>query len=63
MSKPKKMGRPKLPKGEARKSFPFRLSDNERALYHNAAAVEALPLPDWIRKTLTEKATEIVSRP
>ena len=62
MSKPKKMGRPKLPDGEARKVFPIRVSDKERAHFQNAAAIEALSLPDWVRKTLTERADEITSR-
>jgi hypothetical protein len=53
MSKKKKMGRPKLPKGEAREVFPLRLSAAERALYERASSEKGLSLPDWMRTTLT----------
>jgi hypothetical protein len=54
MSKKKKMGRPKLPKGEARAVFPLRLSAAERALYEATAATKGVSLPNWMRTTLTD---------
>lgn len=56
MSKPKKMGRPRLPKADVRKVFPVRLSDSERALFEQAAKVKGVTVPEWIRTTLTEAA-------
>jgi hypothetical protein len=54
MLKKKKMGRPKLPKGEARAVFPLRLSSAERALYEASASAKGMSLPNWIRTTLTD---------
>ena len=50
------MGRPKLPKDDAREVYPLRLSKNEKASLQAAADACELKLPDWIRKTLTEAA-------
>lgn len=58
MSAKKKMGRPKLPKGDARKVFPLRLSDNERKAYEAAARAAGQALPDWMRTTLTVAAAK-----
>ena len=61
MSNQKKMGRPKLADGHAKKNLPFRASGYERKLYEVAATKAKLPLSDWIRKTLTNAAkSEIV---
>lgn len=58
--KPKKMGRPKLPKGHAKgKIVPVRLNDEELKLFTKAAnASEHKTLSSWIRHTL-KKATQI----
>lgn len=59
--KPKKMGRPPLPKGEARELFTFRLSPNEQALYESAAKVAKESLHDWMRNTLTRSAKRVLA--
>lgn len=50
------MGRPKLPRDDARDVYPLRLSKNEKSAFLAAATATGLKLPDWIRKTLTEAA-------
>jgi predicted HicB family RNase H-like nuclease len=50
------MGRPKLPKDDARQVYPLRLSQNEKAAFEKAATAQGVSLPEWIRKTLTEAA-------
>jgi hypothetical protein len=57
--KPKKMGRPKLPKGHAKgKIVPVRLNDAEVKLFTKAAdKSEHQTLSAWIRHTLKEAAT------
>ena len=59
MTKTKKMGRPKLPKGHAKgKIVPVRLNDEELKLFTKAANVsEHKTLSGWIRHTLREAAT------
>lgn len=57
----KKMGRPKLPKGDARELYPIRLSANERQLFSAAADAAGESLPDWMRKTLTRAAKRVIS--
>ena len=62
MSEPKKkMGRPPLPKGEARELFTMRLSPNEKALYSAAADAAKEPLADWMRNALTRAAKRATS--
>ena len=56
MSMKSKIGRPKLPEGEAKKVFPLRLSTLERASYEAAAKRDGVSLPDWMRTTLTKAA-------
>lgn len=52
-----KVGRPKLPKGEARKTvFPLRMSAEEHKLLTKAAAKAELPLSEWARNHLLSKA-------
>lgn len=51
--KPKKAGRPKLPKGEALgKVIPFRFQEEERRLYKGMADAEGVTLSEWIRNAL-----------
>lgn len=53
--KPRKVGRPKLPKGQALgKPTPIRFQDGERKLFEAAANAEGLTLSEWIRKVLNE---------
>jgi uncharacterized protein DUF6290 len=56
--KPKKLGRPKLPKGHAKgKIVPVRLNDEELKLFTKAADnSEHQTLSSWIRHTLKEAA-------
>ena len=57
MSKNKKAGRPKLPKGEARNTvFPLRMSKAEHEILTKVAAKAGLPLSEWGRKLLLSKA-------
>ena len=56
MSKKSKMGRPKLPRGEARKVFPVRLSDPERRAVEEAASKEGLRPSEWARRTMSAAA-------
>lgn len=55
----KKMGRPKLPKGEAKgKIVPVRLNSEELKLFTKAAnASEHKTLSSWIRHSLREAAS------
>lgn len=51
--KPRKVGRPKLPKGEARgKLVALRLSDSEEKRVSAAAKAKNLSVSEWIRSTL-----------
>jgi len=51
--KPRKVGRPKLPKGEAKgKIVPVRFSAEERKAIEAAAKAMKLSLSEWIRNTL-----------
>lgn len=53
--KPKKVGRPKLPKGQAfGKPKTFRFLASELAAYEKAASDVELTLSEWVRKTLNE---------
>ncbi|MCA1624998.1 MAG: ribbon-helix-helix domain-containing protein [Acidobacteria bacterium] len=50
-----KVGRPRLPKGQALgKPTPIRFQDDERAAFERAAKKEGLTLSEWIRQTLKE---------
>lgn len=55
----KKLGRPKLPKGEAKgKIVPVRLNAEELKLFTKAAdASEHKTLSSWIRQTLRDAAS------
>ena len=57
----KKMGRPKLPKGEAKgKIVPVRLNNEELKLFTKAAnASEHKTLSSWIRQSLWAAASEL----
>jgi hypothetical protein len=53
----KKMGRPKLAKGEARGKFvSTRVSNPEYEEITNAIKREGLKKPDWVRNALLSKA-------
>ena len=52
-TKPKKMGRPKLPKGEAKgRIVPVRFSAEEVGRITAAASANNQKLSEWIRSTL-----------
>ena len=54
-TKPKKMGRPKLPKGEAKgRIVPVRFSAEEVQRITKAANAKDQKLSEWIRSTLNE---------
>lgn len=48
----RKRGRPKLPKHKARKVFPLRVSDEERANMERAAKRAGKKLSEWARDRL-----------
>jgi len=50
--KKRKVGRPKLPKGQIKNVIAIRLSDSEKAEYERRAAERGLRLSDWIRQAL-----------
>lgn len=51
--KPRKVGRPKLPKGEAKgKLVALRLSDSEVKRVSSAAKAKNVSISEWIRSTL-----------
>jgi hypothetical protein len=53
MTTKKKLGRPKLPKGEARNEIlQIRITKVERALINKRAGEAELAPADWIRKVL-----------
>jgi predicted HicB family RNase H-like nuclease len=53
LSKPKKVGRPKLPKGEAKgKIVALRLNPEDVKKYTTAAKTKNLSVSEWIRSTL-----------
>jgi uncharacterized protein (DUF1778 family) len=56
--KPKKMGRPKLPKGHAKGVIvPVRVNPEDRRLFEKAAKVsEYKTLSEWIRYVLRQAA-------
>jgi hypothetical protein len=54
-SKPKKMGRPKLPKGEAMgKIVPIRFNADDLKKVTAAAKSKKLTVSEWIRGTLND---------
>jgi len=58
--KPKKIGRPKLPKGRLNSST---LADfaNDLALITSAAKASGEAVPDWMRNALTKAAKRVIS--
>lgn len=53
MPKPKKMGRPVLPKGEAKaKIMPVRLNPDDRKRIEKAAQTKGQTVSQWVRSTL-----------
>ena len=56
MSKKSKMGRPKLPKGEARIPFAIRFSESELVAFERKAVPQGLTVRAWITAVLTDAA-------
>jgi hypothetical protein len=53
MEKAKKVGRPRMPKGEAKAIvLQSRVQPNEKAAYQKAAKSEGVDLSTWVRETL-----------
>ncbi len=53
--KKQKVGRPKLPKGEAKAIvLQSRVQPNEKAAYQKAAKSEGVDLSTWVRQTLNQ---------
>jgi len=51
--KPRKVGRPKLPKGEAKgKIVPIRFNADDLKRVERAAKAKKLSLSEWVRSTL-----------
>jgi predicted HicB family RNase H-like nuclease len=51
--KAKKVGRPKLPKGQAKGIvLQSRVQPNEKAAYQKAAKAQGIDLSTWVRETL-----------
>ena len=56
--KPKKVGRPKLPKGEAKgRIVPVRFTAEDLRAMEVAAKASGLVLSEWIRRTVSAKLT------
>ena len=53
--KTRKVGRPKLPKGQVKNVIAVRLSDSEKHEYEARAERAGLSLSDWIRRSLNER--------
>jgi predicted DNA binding CopG/RHH family protein len=56
MSKKSKMGRPKLPRGEAKVPFPIRFSERELVAFERKAVAQGLTTRAWISAILTSAA-------
>jgi predicted HicB family RNase H-like nuclease len=56
MTEKKKIGRPKLPKGEAKKVFSLRFSKPEREQIKHAAKKAGEPVTKWAREALLRAA-------
>jgi predicted HicB family RNase H-like nuclease len=60
-AKPKKVGRPTLPKGNAKNAtLRVRATPNELRSYEMSAKTAKQSLSEWIRNTLNAKVEEIV---
>jgi predicted HicB family RNase H-like nuclease len=57
MTKTKKIGRPKLPKGEAKSVFSLRLSEPDQKQIESAAKRKGKPVTQWARETLLAAST------
>jgi uncharacterized protein (DUF1778 family) len=59
MPKPKKVGRPVLPKGEAKaKIMPIRLNPDDRKRIEKAAKAKNQTVSEWVRTALLKAVTE-----
>ena len=57
--KPRKVGRPKLPKGQAKAgAIQVRLNDDDRKRVEKAAKSQKLTVSEWIRNTLNAALQE-----
>ncbi len=52
----KRMGRPKLPKGQRKQPFALRFTSEQITAFESAAKTKGLPLRVWIESTLTGAA-------
>ena len=52
MTKTKKIGRPKLPKGKAKAVFSLRLSEPDQRRIESAAKQSGKPVTQWAREAL-----------
>jgi predicted HicB family RNase H-like nuclease len=57
MTKTKKIGRPKLPKGKAKAVFSLRLSPPDQRQIETAAKRNGKPVTQWARETLLAAST------
>lgn len=58
--KPKKVGRPKLPKGHAKgRVLGLRLTDEEIKIFTTAAKANKQTVSEWMRRTLGKAATQL----
>jgi hypothetical protein len=58
--KPKKVGRPKLPKGHAKgRVLGLRLTDEEIKTFTKASKAKKQTVSEWVRRTLSEAATQL----
>jgi len=53
--KKRRVGRPRLPKGEVRNVIAIRLTESEKRDYEARASQAGLSLSDWIRQTLQHR--------
>ncbi|MDX6384351.1 MAG: hypothetical protein QOK48_1924 [Blastocatellia bacterium] len=59
MEKPKKVGRPKLPKGHAKAIvLQSRVQEAEKKAYERAARLEGKDLSSWVRETLNRSVNQ-----
>lgn len=54
--KPKKLGRPKVPKGQQKIPFPIRFARDDVAAFKRAAKRDRKPVAAWVTEVLTKAA-------
>jgi hypothetical protein len=60
--KKRKVGRPKLPKGEVKNVIAIRLSDAERRTFEQEASQRGMRLSEWVRQTMTKEHIASLAR-